>query len=164
MLLCKQRLPVGRRSLPAVVAEMSFVERTGLGHDLGAQPVRPGRGRFRQGSPPSTTVSRRRQQCLPSGVSTSPRKAKLPPSNVASAAMGVRQEPSSACRKARSAVVVMACSAMFSGLSKAKVFSSPARAVIASAPCPGAGGMASLSTMEAACVSSPSRFNPASAR
>ena len=67
-------------------------------------------------------------------------------------------------RRYGAAVVVMACSAISSGRSKANVFSSPARAVIASAPCPGAGGITSASTTLAMCFSSPRRLRPASAR
>ena len=63
-----------------------------------------------------------------------------------------------------SVVVAMACSATSSGSSMASVRASSARAVTARAPCPGAGGIASASTMPAAWLSRPSRFRPASAR
>ena len=63
---------------------------------LGAKPMPPAAHRH---------AASIRSTARPSGLATRPRKRRLAPSSSARAAMGVRQEPSSAARKARSAVI-----------------------------------------------------------
>ena len=77
--------------------------------------------------------------------------------------IGVRQEPSSTARKARSVVTAVAVSASSILATSARVAASSARVSMPIAPWPTAGKNSSTSSNAAAASSRPSRFKPATA-
>mmetsp|Transcript_4805 Transcript_4805/g.19216 ORF Transcript_4805/g.19216 Transcript_4805/m.19216 type:complete len:372 (-) Transcript_4805:41-1156(-) len=107
---------------------------------------------------PSRDVSR---ISLPSRDAIRPRNSSLSPTLCACAAMGVRQEPSSAARNARSHSTPMRVSSWFSSARNPSCFSSPVRHAIPMAPCATAGSITSVSRILVACCVMSMRFRPA---
>ena len=93
-----------------------------------------------------------------------PRKWTIPSETVAYPAIGVRHEPSRTVRNARSAASAVPVSSSAMPRTKAATGPSEARAVMAIAPCPTAGGKTSIGITMVAWRSSPNLFKPASAR
>mmetsp|Transcript_2390 Transcript_2390/g.5409 ORF Transcript_2390/g.5409 Transcript_2390/m.5409 type:complete len:260 (+) Transcript_2390:319-1098(+) len=78
--------------------------------------------------------------------------------------MGVRHEPSSAARNARSHVTPIRVSSWLSSASRLSADVSPVRTVIPMAPCAMAGSISSMLRIAVAWSSMPRRFSPARAR
>ena len=112
-------------------------------------------------SPRRATRTMRR----PSRLATSARKFNAPfASSSARPAIGVRQEPSSAASKARSARTQISLAASLRAAMRARVGASSSRHSIPSAPWPMAGRISVVGMMVPASCSSPSRRSPAKAR